>query len=513
MPTAKPTEHPRAFLWVPPDCKHVRAVVFAQHNMQEDMILNSPAFRATLAELGFAAVYVAPTFDADFRSDQGTGDRFDALMKSLADASGYAELATAPVVPVGHSAAAMMPAYFAAWQPGRTLAYLSVSGQWPYVPNKDAPQADGRSLDGVPGLVTIGEYEWAEQRENDGLKIFAAHPKSPFSFLACPADGHFEATPEKIDFLLFYLKKAAHYRLPAAGDGPLTPIDPTATGWLVDRWHLNKGPTAPAAPVGKYTGDAGKAFWCFDEETAHATEAFEAEHRGKPALLGYVQGGQTVPQNPKLHQQVNLTFAPGGDGVTFGLGTTFLTVVPDGRPTKWANQKAGTPIAPPPPGGPPIEILPITGPIEKEPDGTFELSLNRLSLLGDRRGMEAWLYAVWPGDAAYKRMVQQSRLAIPNRNAAGSPQAITFPAPADVVDGTATLPLAATSDANLPVRYFVDSGPAEMDHGTLKLLPVPVGAKYPVAVTVVAWQWGRSAAPAVQTAEAVTRTFHITHRP
>jgi hypothetical protein len=431
-------------------------------------------------------------------------------MKSLADQSGYAELATAPVVPIGHSAAAMLPEYFAAWRPQRTLAYLSVSGQWPYVPNKDAPQADGVSLDGVPGLVTIGEYEWAEQREADGLKIFAAHPKSPFSFLACPADGHFEPTDEKVDFLCFYLRKAARYRLPAAGDGPLTPIDPTTTGWLVDRWHNGKDPSAPAAPVGKYTGDATKAFWCFDEETARATETFEARHRGKPALLGYVQDGQVVPQNPKLHGQVPLKFLPGDDGITFHLGTAFLATVPPGRPTRWAGKPEGSPIDPPPPGGPPIEIRRITGPIEQLSPDTFQLALNRTSLRGDRRGNEAWLVEVWPGDGPFKRMVQQSQLSVPARNAVGIPQAITFPPLPDVTAATPTVRLTATSDASLPVHYFVDSGPAEVDGEALRLLPVPVGAKFPVQVTVVAWQWGRSVEPKVQTAEPVTRTFHIT---
>src|SRR5207249_2180064 len=37
------------------------------------------------------------------------------------------------------------------------------------------------------------------------------------------------------------------------------------------------------------------------------------------------------------------------------------------------------------------------------------------------------------------------------------------------------------------------------------------GAKFPVKVTVVAWQWGRSTDPKIKTAERVERSFFLTH--
>src|SRR5579863_5003721 len=57
------TEHPRAFLWIPPDCKQVRAIVFGQNNMIEEGILQHPYFRQAMAKLGIAELFVAPTFD------------------------------------------------------------------------------------------------------------------------------------------------------------------------------------------------------------------------------------------------------------------------------------------------------------------------------------------------------------------------------------------------------------------------------------------------------------------
>jgi hypothetical protein len=41
----------------------------------------------------------------------------------------------------------------------------------------------------------------------------------------------------------------------------------------------------------------------------------------------------------------------------------------------------------------------------------------------------------------------------------------------------------------------------------LKFTPVPPRAKFPVRVTVVAWQYGRSAAPKLKSAEPVERSF------
>jgi hypothetical protein len=511
-PPPKNAERPQAFLWIPPNCQRVRGIIFGQHNMQEEPILEHPDFRAALTELGFAEVWVAPSFDAYFRFDQGAGEKFDAMMKSLADESGYGELEYAPIVPIGHSAAASLPWFFTAWKPQRTLACLSISGQWPFVPDPNAPPMTDHNIDGVPGLVTIGEYEWADQRSPDGTKIRAQHPQVPLTMLACPADGHFECTDEKVKFLTLYLKKAVEYRLPketATDRAPdLIPIDPTKTGWLIDRWRYNKDPAAPAAPVGQYTGDPAQAFWCFDGEMADAIEKFQSLHQGKAALIGYLQDGQEVPQNSKTHQQVTLKFEPGDDGITFKLTCNFIDTVPDGRPTRWTGKPAGATIDKPT-GGPPIEIRRICGPIKQLSADTFEFNFYRASFLNDRRGNEAWLVAIWPGAGEYKRMVQQSRMAIPARNTDGAKQTITFPQIANVPADTSQIKLTATSDANVPVHYFVSSGPAEVDGDTLKLLPIPPRAKYPLKVTVDAWQWGRSVEPKLQTAEPVERSFSI----
>jgi hypothetical protein len=514
MVSSETNDHPRAFLWIPPGCQRVRAVVLAQHNMEEEPILESPRFRAALAKLGFAEVWVTPGFQLFFRFDQGAGEAFREIMDSLAKVSGYSELKNAPIVPLGHSAAASFPWNFAAWAPERTLAIVSVSGQWPYYKDMNTPDWGNRTVDGIPGLVSMGEYEAAESRAGEGLKERQEHPRTALSMLANPGAGHFDATDAKIDYLALYLAKAAQYRLPANPplDGPvkLNPIDPTKQGWLAERWHRDQPPKAAPAPVGQYKGDPKEAFWFFDGELAKATEAFEAMERGKKAdLLGYVQNGKVVEQNPKTHQQVTLAFLPERDGLTFKLRGTFIDTVPPGRPEGWTGLPAGSHVDHATGGGP-VTISRICGPVAQIGPDTWAIRFYRMGTNNTKRSNEIWLEATHPGDAQYRRAVQQAVLHFPLRNTVGADQTITFPPIPDVRASTASIPLHATSSAHAPVHFYVREGPAEIvGDNTLKFTPIPPRAKFPVAVTVVAWQWGRSIDPKLKTAEPVERTFQI----
>jgi hypothetical protein len=513
----KKSDLTRAWLWIPPNCQRVRGVVVAQHNMEEISILENPKFRAALTELGFAEIWVAPPFDHLFRFNEGAGDVFNAMMNDFANTSCYDELKFAPIVGMGHSAAASWPYYFAAWNPERTLAALSVSGQWPYFLNKDfAPDIWGdRNIDFVPCLESMGEYESANTWSNEGLKERREHPLMPLSMLANPAQGHFASSDKKVEYLALYLKKAVQYRLPAdwKADGPpkLKPIDPTKTGWLVDKWRLNQEPTAPAAPVAEYKGDPKQAFWFFDEELAKATEAYEAAYRGKKAeLVGYLQDGQMVPQRNE-HLQVNLKFEPQEDGVTFKLTGAFYDVVPGGspRPTGWTGLTNGASIGHATGGGP-VSIDRICGPFEKLAPDTFAVRLQKENT-GKEQRYELVFAATHPGDNEYKPAVQQAHMMIPARNTEGAEQHLTFPEISDQKQGTKPVKLKGTSDAKVPVYYYVREGPAEVDGDTLKFTAIPPKAKFPVKVTVVAWQHGRSSEPKLKTAEPVAREFLIEH--
>ncbi|WP_460501748.1 hypothetical protein, partial [Hymenobacter agri] len=458
----------RAFLWVPPTCRQVRGIVFAQHNMEEISILENAHFRQEMSKLGFAEVWVSPAFNLQFNFTAGAGDILTKLLQDLATESGYRELAYAPLVPMGHSAAASAPYYVAAWAPERVLACLSVSGQWPYVRDKQfSPDIWGtRTIDYVPALETMGEYESAATWSTEGLKERQQHPLTPLSMLACPAEGHFATTEEKVAYLAFYIKKAVQYRLPKKmprDRAPvLTPIDPTKTGWLQEKWVPNQVPTVAAAPVGQYVGDPAQAFWFFDEEHARATAAYQARHRQQlPQLVSYLVDGRPAAQR-STHQQVNLPFRPLADGITFVQRGTFLDTVAGGSPrlAQWTKLPVGTPIGHAQQAGP-VVISRICGPFRQLSADTFRLHLER-GLGANLRQYDLWLTATHPGDARYKPAVQQAQLVVPLRLTEGAAQHLTFPQLPDQKATQATIRLAATSDTGLPVQYYVRQGPAEL---------------------------------------------------
>ena len=511
----------RAFLWIPSDCVRVRAVVVGQNNMLEEGILEHATMRRALASLGIAEVFVAPPFDNVFQFDRGAGERFETMMRALAAESGYGELALAPVVPIGHSACASYPWNFAAWNPERTLAILSVKG--------DAPQTDltgsGRpnpdwgscNIDGVPGLMVMSEVEWWEARLTPAFKFRAAHPATPFALLADVGRSHFDASDALVEFLALFIRKAAAARLPAEAplDGPVTlrGIDP-ARGWLVDRWRGDEPLHATAAPASDYRGERADAVWCFDEETACATEAYYARMRGKKAQqVDFVQAGQFTPISTS-HAGVELKFQPLTDGVTFHLGADFIAPLPP-KPPIAAKDKPPppttvTPLAASPGshGSGEVAITRITGAVAKVDAGTWRIALNRIASTTDRRSADIWLLAETPGDGGFKSAVQQAVLHVPANNA-GADQRIAFDEIPDQKAGVKSLELHATSSAGTGAKvcFYVREGPAEVDDDTLRFAPIPPRAKFPVKVTVVAWQLGRATEPMLKAAAPAERTF------
>lgn len=136
---------------------------------------------------------------------------------------------------------------------------------------------------------------------------------------------------------------------------------------------------------------------------------------------------------------------------------------------------------------------------------------NRFSIALDRTwktGAASYLIARHEGDNATRRTVQPAMVKL-LENTVGIPQHISFAPIRDLPAGTATAALVAHSDSSLPVFFFVRSGPAVVMGDHLEFTTIPPRARYPVAVTVVAWQWGRPANPAVQAAPLVEQTFHL----
>lgn len=154
-----------------------------------------------------------------------------------------------------------------------------------------------------------------------------------------------------------------------------------------------------------------------------------------------------------------------------------------------------------------IRMHRICGPVEVVNDTTFRVSFYRMGMNNPRRTADIWLLADNEGNREYKSVVQQLNLRIPYRNTKGRRQYILFPGIDDISADTKEVELNAVSDSGLPVSYYVKNGPATVEGNILKITDIPVKAKLPIKITVVAWQYGIK--DKVCTAEPVERDFYL----
>ena len=411
---------PVAYLWVPDGCDRVKAVVLAQQNMTEEAIYKNPGFQAKMRKLGVGLIWVAPAFDNNWDPASGAQQIFEDLMPCLADQSGHAEIATTPFIPLGHSAQATFPWNFAAWNPDRTLCVISFHG--------DAPRTNlcgygaanvewgrTRNIDGIPGLMVEGEYEWWEARVNPALAFRIMYPGSCISFLCDTGRGHFDADDRTCDYLAKFIEKSLQQRLNA--DGSLRRLDPRE-GWLAERFHADmagtdgtdkgKLPAAPAnatrpqpAPYDLYKGDKHDAFWYFDKEMASLTEARYKETAGKwVQYVGFERNHQLIAYNNKIQGGMQISFeADDPDGVTIHLKAVYTDA---SHQALADNHGKGR-----------LHIEVISGPIRKIDDTTFRVYPYEAGWDNARRSFTCWVVAMADADSKYKGAVQPLRIDLP----------------------------------------------------------------------------------------------------
>lgn len=508
--------HPRAFLWIPAECRQVRAVVVGQHNMCEETLFENPLFRSRMQEADVALVWITPILDFAWDVTNGCNDALLGALDDLADVSGYEELKVAPIVPLGHSAMATYPWNFAAWNPERTLAVISYHGDAPRTNLCGYGRANlewgrTRNIDGIPGLMVEGEYEWWEARVNPALAFRMMYPESCISFLCDAGRGHFDVADRTADYIGLFLKKAVEQRVPAnlppGAPVPLKRLNPQ-DGWLAERWRGGKGGAsetrtpallplsrrAKPAPYRLYKGDVHDAFWYFDREMAELTEEIYRQGQSRQAqYVGIVQQGRLVPYRPESHVTMQARFLPEEDGRTFRLKAVYT----DSLRASFADGHA---LFPP-------RISRICGPVRQVDDTTFVLDFYRMGTDNRKRTGSMTFVASAPGDRSYKETVQEFGIQIPYPLTEGKRQHILFPGIADVPADASSVELKAVSDCGLPISYYVKEGPAEVEGSRLLFTRIPPRSKFPLKVTVVAWQYGL--AGQVQTAEPVERSFFI----
>ena len=423
---------PVAYLWVPDGCKQVKAVMLSQQNMTEEAIYKNPRFQAQMKKLGVAMVWVAPAFNNNWDPASGAQQIFEELMPCLADQSGHAEIAKAPIIPLGHSAQATFPWNFAAWNPNRTLCIISFHG--------DAPRTNlcgygaanvewgrNRNIDGIPGLMIEGEYEWWEARVNPALAFRMMYPESCISFLCDTGRGHFDCGDRTADYIAKFIQKSLEQRLNA--DGSLRKLNPR-DGYLAERFHSDMMGTdgadkgkAPSqveakrpqpAPYAQYKGDKHDAFWYFDKEMAELTETRYRETAGKKQqYVGFEYQGKLIPFNEKAQGGMQIKIENASSEKASSVNTSsknkkairihLKAVYTDATHNVLSNAHGKK--------APHIEV--ICGPLKKTNDTTFEVYPYEAGWDNPRRSFTAWVVAVADADGEYKGAVQPLCIDLP----------------------------------------------------------------------------------------------------
>lgn len=416
--SAETGKAPNAYLWIPEGCKKVRAVILAQQNMTEETIYRMPAFQKQMKDLDVGMIWVAPAFSNNWNPASNCQTIFEHMMTGLAGQSGHAELEKAPVIPLGHSAQATFPWNFAAWNPMRTLCIISFHGDAPRTNlcgygTDNVEWGRTRNIDGIPGLMVEGEYEWWEARVNPALAFRMMYPKSCISFLCDTGRGHFDCGEQTAKYIGKFIQKAFEKRWTA--DGTLRQVDPQ-DGWLADRYHpdipgtdgddkgkvfLPQTNRPAAAPYHLYKGDKHDAFWYFDKEMAELTEERYAETRGKKLqYVGFEYQGALVPYSEKVQGGMSIVFQPiDDDGLTIRLKPVYTD-----EPHQHLSSQHGK-------GKLHIEV--ISGPIEKIDDYTFRIRPYEAGWDNPRRAFSCRVVAVADADKQYKGAVQPLQIKLP----------------------------------------------------------------------------------------------------
>lgn len=499
-----------AFLWIPPDAKQVRGVVLAGMTLMEREFVKDARIRRTCSEQQLAIAFLKCGLEAVDVQE---------VLDGLAAASGYQEIAVAPLLFVGHSAGGPQAKALAIRMRDRCIGLVQYRGGTP------AASPDGKDQavpPGVPTLMMLGEFDEfggvmrdANGRETweGGRDQLAAHRAADPRNLACvivePGAGHFAWSDRNAEYLAMWIGKAAAARIPpdwtdAKKAIKCRDIDPQS-GWLTDL-ALSQ-PAPQSASFQQYQGDRAKTNWHFDKQAADATLAYH-----HPAAGGFGKRDQFIWwEDPTwvdagarpFFTRIDWT----GDGQTFRVHPQFTQTYPetktgDGR-QRWAD--AGKPAGH---STGAIQLKPVGGPVVVTGPNSFRIQFDALAPAS--QGGRVTFMAFHPGDADFRHtelvgMLPRGFTAFKE----GKDQKIDFPPIPDLKVGDAPIELNATSDAGLPVEFHVASGPAIIEDGKLKIAELPARSRLPLPIRVVAYQFGRGIAPLVKTATPVERTIQI----
>ena len=520
----------RAYLWVPEECKKLRGILVLCANVPEMMLAGHSEIRKVCRENDLGIVWCPGTFFnfKRFGPDKKLANAesvafLQQLLDGLAATSGYPELTTVPWIPLGESAHLLMSDALVEAAPGRAIAGIWLKN--PHLPPNDRT---------TPALVIYGTaQEWAQDKPDTNKKTTfldrwssnashydsvvnerKSHPDWALTYAIDGQSGHFDCSEKVVAMTARYIDNVTKARLPLDGSTNLRSIDLTK-GFLAEI----PAPGHTATPPMAWNDATNKALpWFFDKESAEAAQALGSiDWKAKSQMPAFSDTNGTIMPfifngissiainaQPKPYTNAAtgiVTNAPvvttEADGITFHLKGVLLDKIPE----NFVGAGSGE-VLEKTPGDPALEWT--SGCLEPLGKGTFRIAVDR-----NWPNQATYLVSRQPCTANVRGVVQPAAVSVKEANSEGTAQKITFEPIPDVKAGTESIQLKATSDSGLPVRFFVDAGPALIQGDKLVFTKIPANAKLPLTVTVGAWQFGRWAEPKIKKADIVKQSFRV----
>lgn len=292
----------KAYIRLPKNSADVRAVLYAHQNMTEEVLFRSKVFTDRMDSLGVAMAFIqrgSQNWDPNSDCQQ----RFETIMQEFSNGTGHPEIASAPIIPFGHSAQATFPWNFAAWNPERTLCIISYHGDAPRTNlcgygRENVEWGRTRNIDSIPGLMIQGEYEWWEARVRPALAFRMMYPDSRVSFLCDAGKGHFDLCEDTQLYIAAFIENSLNDPRPESGV-------------YYSRWMED----------GTESNNPYDMFWYQNQEMADWTKRRYQNTRGKKMQnVSAKLDGKLLKYDPESHIKISKTI----EGNEFTLEPVFV---------------------------------------------------------------------------------------------------------------------------------------------------------------------------------------------
>ena len=501
-----------AYLWIPPTCKQVRGMLVLGDCMPEQWLAGHASIRQACTEQGLAILYAYPSFRLSYVNEADKRILTDAqkakhnidflqqILDELAAISGYEEIRTAPWFPIGESVSLQIVTQLTQFAPDRAIAGIWVQDDFCNHSTSNVPMLGIQGTGADWQFQTFDLFErWRQMATvvmQRNLSKRTSLPAWPGSQLIEAGSAHFSCTEQIIQLIARYVRAACKARLSTDGSPTLRPVD--LNSGFVAGLPVPGGVPVKPKPYSQCTPAERNLPWYFDREFAQAAyDMADINWNAQTQVPVFLDDtGKIIPFNVSGVTDLKPLMEP--DGVTFTVKAGYLDKVPADF-----QFHAGDPLTHVA-AAPAVEWL--KGPVIPLGANRFQIALDRSYYGGD---VKPFLRTLSSADAIYHMSIRPGFVVIP-ANRTGNSQVINFDPVPDQPATAKEITLHATSDSGLPVRFFVKVGPAKVHGNKLVFTPIPLKSRMPIAVTVIAWQWGHASDPAVQTAPVVERTFQVT---